>query len=203
MKLMFFRPFFAAKWIFPAAVFRLKTNEKTVCLTFDDGPDPESTPFLLDLLKRNSVKAIFFFSGVKAEQHQDIVKQVIDEGHFVGNHGFFHIDGWTSQLDKYIANVEKADSITSSRWFRPPYGRLRLRQYRRLKKKYKIVFWDIMTYDFDKSFPPIAVLNVMKKKLRPGSIIALHDVSGSSSLEIFDLFIGFAKRQGYRFTFLD
>ena len=196
----FFRPFFAAKWIYPNAIFRIKTEEKTVCLTFDDGPDPEATPFLLSLLKRNNIKAMFFLSGNKAERYPDIVKQIIDEGHLVGNHGFSHINGWFSSCDKYIANVEKAESFTSSQWFRPPYGRLGLRQYCLLKKKYKIVFWDIMPYDFDKNFSSVGVLDVMKKKLRQGSIIVLHDVNGSLSLEILELFIGFAKKQGYSFV---
>ena len=196
----FFRPFFAAKWIYPEAIFRIKAEGKTVCLTFDDSPEPESTPLLLALLKRNNIKAMFFFSGNKAERHQEIVKQVIDEGHLVGNHGFYHIDGWTSSCNKYIGNVEKAANFTSPQWFRPPYGRLGLRQYYRLKKKYRIVFWDIMPYDFDKNFSPADVLNVMKKKLRNGSIIALHDFSGSSSLEILDSFIDFAKKQGYTFA---
>ena len=199
----FFRPFFAAKWIYRDAVFRITTEEKTVCFTFDDGPDPESTPFLLALLRRNNIKAMFFFSGCKAEQHQNIVKQVIEEGHLVGNHGFYHINGWFSSCDKYIGNVEQAERFTSSQWFRPPYGRLGLRQYHRLKKRYKIVFWDIMPYDFDKSFSPVDVLNIMKKKLRRGSIIVLHDVSGSPALAILDSFIDFAKKRGYSFMLPD
>jgi len=199
----FFRPFFAAKWIYPDAIFRIATEEKRVCLTFDDGPDPKSTPFLLALLKQNNIKALFFFSGNKAERHKDIVKQVIDEGHLIGNHGFLHISGWSSLCNKYIDNIEKAESFTSSQWFRPPYGRLGLRQYHLLRKKYKIVFWDIMPYDFDKSFSSADVLNVMKKKMRQGSVIVLHDVSSSSSLEILDLFINFAKKQEYTFSLPD
>ncbi|MDR2888159.1 MAG: polysaccharide deacetylase family protein, partial [Bacteroidales bacterium] len=98
----FFRPFFAARWIYRNAVFRIAAGEKTVCLTFDDGPAPESTPHIVSLLKRHNVKAMFFFSGNRAERHRDIVKQVTCHGHIVGNHGFHHIDGWASSCGKYI-----------------------------------------------------------------------------------------------------
>lgn len=199
----FFRPFFAARWICCGAVFRIAAGEKTVCLTFDDGPVPESTLNVVSLLKHHNVKAMFFFSGNKATQHQDIVKQVIDEGHVVGNHGFHHIDGWASSCGRYVDNVEKAAGITSSELFRPPYGRLTLAQYRWLKRKYSIILWDIMPYDFDRSFPPTSVLNVMKKKLRPGSIIVLHDTGNPSLPEILDLFLDFAKKQGYTFVLPD
>ena len=199
----FFRIFPAAKWIYPEAVFRGNTEGKNIYLTFDDGPDPETTPRLLDLLKRNNIKAAFFLSGAKAERHQDLVKQIEEEGHLLGNHGFNHISGWTSSFQQYIESVEKAAPFTSSEWFRPPYGRLTLRQYNRLKKKYKVIFWDIMPYDFDKAFTSANVLEVMKRKTRPGSIIVLHDTAKSSAMEILEPFIAFAKKEGYRFSILD
>jgi peptidoglycan/xylan/chitin deacetylase (PgdA/CDA1 family) len=195
----FFRPCFIAGWLYPEALFRISTDEKIICLTFDDGPDPDSTPFLLDILARHNLNAVFFCCGSNAEKHPGLVQRILTDGHLVGNHGYSHFNGWLKSLSSYMHDIEKADPSTSYKLFRPPFGRLRLLQYFSLKKKYKLVFWDIMPYDFDNTWAPEDALKVLLKKIRPGSVIALHDSPGSSCKSFLEMFIVKAKERGYRF----
>ena len=194
-----FRPCSIAGWLCPDALFRIKTDEKLLYLTFDDGPDPDSTPHLLDILDAHSVKGLFFCDGRAAEKYPDLVNRMISMGHIIGNHGYVHPDGWRTSIKGYVDDVAKAAACTSSVLFRPPYGRIRFAQYSKLKEMYKIVFWDIMPYDFDKSFGSSRSLLILKKKIRPGSIIVLHDTPNSNTLEFIEEFISFARVEGYRF----
>jgi peptidoglycan-N-acetylglucosamine deacetylase len=195
-----FRPCFLTGWLYPDAIFRIKTTEKLLCLTFDDGPDPGSTPHLLDILDKHKIKAIFFCSGNAAVEYPLLIKQITEKNHLIGNHGFNHLNGWKSSLQKYIAEVSDSGPFTSFRLFRPPYGRLRPNQYRKLKGTYKIFFWDVMAYDFDSEFGSLKSLDILKKKIRPGSIIVLHDKVHSAANKILGEFIDFAVKQGYRFV---
>jgi peptidoglycan/xylan/chitin deacetylase (PgdA/CDA1 family) len=195
-----FRPFFIAGLFYPEALFRLKSSEKQLCLTFDDGPDPESSPEVLDILNKCNVKAMFFCNGRAAEKYPDLIDLIKSKGHLVGNHGYNHLDGWRTTEENYITDTEKAAEHTSSTLFRPPYGRLKLGQYRQLKKQYKIVFWDLMPYDFDKSFNPAECYDLLLKKIRPGSIIVLHDQQFSSLIPLLHQFIETANQRGYRFV---
>ena len=195
-----FRPCFIAGWIFPEAIFRIKTDEKIICLTFDDGPDPASTPVLLEILGRHNIKALFFCTGRNAENHPSLMARILSEGHLTGNHTWSHLNGWTTSVKNYMEDAEKASAVSSDKWFRPPFGRLRYFQYYRLKKKYRILFWDIMPYDFDASFAPEDSLKVLLKKIRPGSIVVLHDNAMSSSAVYLESFIMEVKLRGYRFV---
>jgi len=195
----FFRPFFPASWLFPEALFRIKSPEKTAYLTFDDGPDPESTPELLDILDSANVKAVFFCNGEAAEKYSELANQIKQRGHIIGNHGYCHLNGWKISAKEYCDNAEKASHFTSRSLFRPPYGRLRISQYNHLKKTFKIVFWDIMSYDFDSSFVADRSLDVLKKKLRPGSIIVLHDTPISTCRYFLKNFLEDAMAKGYTF----
>ena len=194
-----FRPRFIAGWLYPDALFRVKTNEKILCLTFDDGPDTDSTPVLLDILYKYGVKAVFFCNGVSAEQHPELVNRIRTQGHLTGNHGYSHPDGWRTSVGNYINDVFKSAPFTSCHLFRPPFGHLRLSQYRKLKRTYKIVFWDLMPYDFDTSFGSKNSLIILEKKIRPGSIIVLHDTNKTNALVFIEEFIIFAKNEGFRF----
>lgn len=194
-----FRPGLIAGLLFPDAIFRISTSKKLLCLTFDDGPDPDSTPDLLDILSKNNIKAIFFCKGSAAEKFPDLIAQIRMRGHQVGNHGYDHPNGWVTSLRSYITDVMKAEPYTSSLLFRPPFGRLRISQYMKLKKRYKIVFWDIMPYDFDYMISSKRSLCILKRKIRPGSIIVLHDNSKSNLHGFFEEFISFARERGYSF----
>ena len=194
-----FRLCFIAGWLFPDAIFRIRTNEKLLCLTFDDGPDPVSTLPLLDLLDRHAIKAVFFCNGIAAEKYPGLINQIKTRGHLIGNHGCNHLNGWRTSLKRYVSDVSNAAPYTSSGLFRPPFGSIRLNQYRKLRGTYKIVFWDLMPYDFDSSLGSNKSLLILKKKIRSGSIIVLHDNHKSKSPEFIEEFIYFAKGEGFRF----
>lgn len=194
-----FRPGIVAGWLYSEAIFRIRTSEKQICLSFDDGPDPDSTPHLLNILRRHNVKGVFFCKGGEAEKYPYLIDQIRMKGHLIGNHGFNHLNGWTTSLRSYYADISKAAPFTSYTLFRPPFGRLRLKQYIELKKKYTIVFWDIMPYDFDPRIGSKKSLQIIKRKIRPGSIIAFHDNSKSNLHEYIDEFISYALDEGYSF----
>lgn len=194
-----FRPFFLSGVFYPEAIFRLKTRNKELCLTFDDGPSPDSTPQILDILDSHSVKALFFCSGQAAEKYPDLITLMVSRGHIIGNHGYCHLNGWKTNRSDYLNNVFKADKFTSPHLFRPPYGRIKPAQYHELLKKYTIIFWDLMPYDYDKNMGNGTILSVLKKKIRPGSVIVLHDKISSSVLSFLSEFIKYAEESGYNF----
>ena len=191
-----FSPGLFAGWIYPDALFRIRTPEKLLFLTFDDGPDPDSTPYLLDILDKYNIEAVFFCNGRQAEKYPDQIKA---GRHLIGNHGYSHLNGWITSMKNYLDDVNKAIPFTSSDLFRPPYGRLRLNQYSKLKKTFKIIFWDIMPYDFDSSFGPDNSLQILRNKIRSGSVIVLHDTSQSAANKIVEEFVAFASNRGFRF----
>lgn len=194
-----YRPVFFAQCLYPDALFRIKTSEKSLYLTFDDGPDPDSTPGLIDTLQQYNIKAAFFCSGIKAEKYPHLIKNLKEAGHLIGNHGYDHPDGWKTPIDEYIADIQMASSLTSANLFRPPYGRLTLSQYKRIKDDYRIVFWDIMPYDFDNSFGEENAINISRRKLRNGSIIVLHDNHEIAVNKITEGIIISALSEGYSF----
>lgn len=195
-----FRPFSILRVFYPEAIFRIKTPGKLLCLTFDDGPDAESTPHLISLLKKYNLKAIFFCKGRQAEKHPELVEMIRAEGHLIGNHGYSHLNGWKTSVKGYLEDIEKAAAHTSAQLFRPPYGRLTLCQYREIIKKYRIFFWDIMPYDFDSGFGNERSLQVLKKKIRNGSVIVLHDTKESTAHIFLEEFIKFALKEKYYFV---
>jgi len=198
-----FRPCFVAGYFYPEAFFRIETNEKLLFLSFDDGPDPETTPVLIEILKKYGIKAMFFCDGRAAEKYPELIEQIKSECHLLGNHGYNHLNGWTTSAKRYINDINQAAEFTSSALFRPPYGRIGFRQYRKLKRKFKIIFWDIMPYDFDMSFGPEKVLKVLQKKVRSGSIIVFHDQSRSMVLKLLPEFIDSSMAKGFRFALPD
>lgn len=196
-----FRPGILAGCLYPDVLFRVKTTQKILYLTFDDGPDPGSTPRLLNILSESGVRALFFCSGKAAEKYPHLVRQIRTSGHQVGNHGYNHYDGWRTRSGTYADDVNRAASFTSDIFFRPPYGRLSLSQ-KKLLGTYKIIFWDVMAYDFDKSFGRERSLRVLTRKMRPGSIIVLHDTASSCTNEIIANYLESAFKEGYRFELI-
>lgn len=197
-----YRPCYLVSWLYPEALFRIKTDAKILYLTFDDGPDPESTPEILSLLDQFGIKAVFFCSGFAAQKYPALIDAIKLKGHTVGNHGYSHYDGWKTPAGVYCDDVIGASEFTSSSLFRPPYGHLTLKQYMILKDSYKIIFWDIMPYDFDSNHGYERSLAILKRKIRKGSVIVLHDKPGSSAIKILQEFPDKSKSMGYRFELL-
>jgi peptidoglycan/xylan/chitin deacetylase (PgdA/CDA1 family) len=195
-----FRPWYVAESLYPGTIFRIKTPEKNIVLTFDDGPDPGSTIPILESLERQNIKAIFFCAGAKAEKHPELINSIKVRGHVVGNHGYSHLDGWKTSSQEYLDDVQKADHVTSAEIFRPPYGHFTTRQYAILRNRYRIYLWDLMPYDFDRDFGPEKTLGILKKRIRPGSVIVLHDKPESCALKILDEFVQYALSDGFRFV---
>ena len=157
---------------------------------------------MLEILKEHNIKALFFCNGGAAEIYPDLINEILKGEHLIGNHGYNHLDGWRTNSVKYINDVTRASKYTSDKIFRPPFGRLSFKQ-KRLLKSYKLVFWDIMAYDFDIIFGSGNCLKVLKKKIRPGSIIVLHDTASSTVTSIIGEFLTFAINDGYRFELIN
>ncbi len=189
------------RWIYPRATWRMNKHEHAVYLTFDDGPIPQATPFVLDVLKEHNIKATFFMVGDNVRKHPLIYERVKAEGHQIGNHTFNHISGFKHSIKTYSDNAEKANTYLHSHLFRPPHGWMRLTQYARLRKKYRIVMWDLVTRDYSKWMTAEDVLNNVKRYTRNGSIITFHD--SLKSIEKLKTALPQAiiwlKEQGYEF----
>ena len=193
---------FPAELLFPGAVFRISSTEKVLCLTFDDGPHPGSTPGLLRILDETGVKAVFFCSGRQAEKYPELLDAIKKHGLSVGNHGYAHRSGWKTGLKEYCADVYKASSLTSDTLFRPPYGRILPCQYRRLSKSFTIVLWDIMPFDYDKKYGAARSSRLLSRNIRPGSVIVLHDTPASSCRSFLSDFIRQSIKRGFRFELI-
>jgi peptidoglycan/xylan/chitin deacetylase (PgdA/CDA1 family) len=149
--------------------------ENSVYLTFDDGPDPEITPWVLDLLKKENIKATFFCVGENVKKYPEIYERIQLEGHSVGNHSMQHLKGISVPTKKYVASVHEAADWIDSDLFRPPYGRISLLQTYRLKKKFRIIMWTWLSYDFDPKVPIDSILTNAQRNLVSGDILVVHD----------------------------
>ncbi len=161
--------------LMPNYLWRVPTAEKVVYLTFDDGPIPEVTPWVLSELKKWGAKATFFCLGKNVEENPDIFRKVTGEGHAVGNHTFSHLNGWHSENLPYFHNIRAAARLVKSNLFRPPYGKLLPSQRNFLERHYKIVMWDVLSGDFDQTISREACLENVVSNARPGSIVVMHD----------------------------
>lgn len=174
MKLLV-RPPQLLRRLYKNSLWRMDKKDETIYLTFDDGPIPDLTEWVLDTLKKYQVKATFFCVGDNIIKNPEIFERIKNEGHQVGNHTFNHLKGWEVKNDMYFENIEKCQSLTGTSLFRPPYGRIRKSQYNLLAKNYKIVFWDVLSYDYDKLTSSKKCLDNSIKYTRNGSIIVFHD----------------------------
>jgi peptidoglycan/xylan/chitin deacetylase (PgdA/CDA1 family) len=193
------RPFFIIPFVYREALFRIKTPEKVLFLSFDDGPYPDTTPRIIEILGNYNIKALFFCTGTLAEAGQEIVTVIRSGGHLVGNHGYDHLSGFRTPPDMYYNNVQAAAAFTSEKIFRPPYGQITPSQFKMISRSYKIVFWDVMAYDFDLEFGWEKSFDLLKRMIRNGSIIVFHDKPASSVLLILERFIEHAISKGFRF----
>ena len=169
------QPAIYLRWIYPKALWRMNRHEKAVYLTFDDGPIPEATPFILDVLEQFGIKATFFMVGDNARKYPHLLEEVRRRGHRIGNHTFNHIGGFRWLSKKYLQNAEKANELLKTNLFRPPHGWMKPMQYERLCRRYRIVMWDLVTRDYSKRLTAEDVLNNVKRYARNGSIITFHD----------------------------
>ena len=165
----------------PSLVWKLDVskNDKIVALTFDDGPVPEVTEWVLDLLGQRDIRATFFCVGQNVIEYSEIFRRILDEGHAVGNHTFHHMNAWHSSSEEYINDIRLCEEVLPSnggfRLFRPPYGKLTPRIVKRLKKKYNIIMWDVLSGDFDPDMTAPTCLTRTLKSTESGSIVVFHD----------------------------
>ena len=161
--------------LYPRACWRMSASERAVYLTFDDGPIPEVTPWVLDVLDKYRVKATFFMVGDNVRKHPDEFRMVVERGHRIGNHTHNHLKGFAKTTEHYLANIDVASAYISSNLYRPPHGIMRWAQYRALSKRYRIIMWDLVTRDYNSKLTGVEVLDKVKRYARPGSIITFHD----------------------------
>ena len=194
--------------LYPYGVFRVGTD---VYLTFDDGPIPEVTPKVLAILDKYQVKATFFMVGENIDKHPEVFEQVVRAGHSIGNHTYNHLKGWRTSHEEYMANVTKWENAfnrqsivnrqsSNRQLFRPPYGKAWFGQrYALHKKGYRLIYWDILTRDYDHSVTPQEMLANIQRNTRPGSIINFHDSlkSNERMLTVLPQAIEWLRAQGY------
>lgn len=162
--------------LFPEAIWRIKRKgKKVIYLTFDDGPIPEVTPWVLDLLDKFGIKATFFMVGDNVRRNPKLLEEVKRRGHSYGNHTMHHLQGMKVRGVRYLRDVREADAIIDSPLFRPPHGILRWGQARALKNQYNIIMYDLVTRDYNKNLTPEQVVDNVRKYARKGSIIVFHD----------------------------
>lgn len=189
------------RWIYPHALWRMDKKEHAVYLTFDDGPIPQSTPFILDTLRKFGIKATFFMVGDNVRKYPKLYEQIVAEGHQVGNHTFHHLGSFKHWAITYGYDVQDANELIHSHLFRPPHGWMRHAVYWWLSRKFTIVMWDLVTRDYSKWLTADDVVNNVKRYARNGSIITFHD-----SLKSIDKLqtalpesLQWLKDQGYEF----
>ncbi len=165
-------------------IWDIPNDSHKIYLTFDDGPIPEITEWVLDVLKEYQIKATFFCIGENVEKHTLIFQRILEEGHQVANHSNTHVNGWYAEDDYYLEDIKKCHNKFESELFRPPYGRIKKSQIKEVVKEYKIVMWDVLSGDFDLKTSPEKCFNNVVKNTKPGSIIVFHDsIKASENLK--------------------
>ena len=189
------------RWLYPQALWRMDRKERAVYLTFDDGPIPEVTPWVLDVLDHYGIKATFFMVGDNVRKHPEEFRMVRERGHRIGNHTYNHVGGLLHGISSYVNNVELANTYLQTDLFRPPHGWMKWGQYILVKEKYRVVMWDLVTRDYSKHLKGRDVLLNVRRYARPGSIITFHDSVKSYEKLTYTLprAIEWLRSQGYAF----
>lgn len=199
------RPPFLYRLLFPGAVWRMPQENKCVYITFDDGPIPEVTPWVLDFLDQSQIKATFFCVGDNVRKYPELYREVLARGHKTGNHTFNHLQGLRTLTRNYLANVSKASEYIDSKLMRPPHGHIRCPQFWALRRNYRIVMWDLVTRDYSKILSGEEVFENVKQLTRNGSIIVFHDSLKSEKNLRYALpkAIAWLKNEGYEFRVIE
>lgn len=193
------------KKIYPKhVVWEIKTFEKAIYLTFDDGPIPEVTPWVLDILEKYQAKATFFCLGKNVNNNPGLYKMLMNAGHSTGNHSYSHLNGWKTHTKNYIEDVEQCSRFVFSSLFRPPYGKFKPSQLRLLKNKYTFILWSLISGDFDPFLDKEKCLETILKNTYSGSIVVFHDsLKAKEKLQyVLPKFLEHFTKHGYSFLSL-
>jgi peptidoglycan/xylan/chitin deacetylase (PgdA/CDA1 family) len=195
------------QWFYPTLTWHKSRKEKIIFLTFDDGPIPVVTPFVLNTLKKFNAEATFFCIGENIDKHPEVFADVIEAGHKVGNHTYNHLKGWNFKDNEYLDNIKKCAQHTGIQLFRPPYGRIKKTQIKALNllnPEVEIVMWDVLSGDFDQSITTEKCINNVLKNVKNGSIIVFHDsLKAFGRLEeSLPIILEELSKQGYAFRAL-
>ncbi len=169
------RPPLALRKLFHQCHWNIPNEENKIFLTFDDGPTPQGLPIILETLSRYNIKATFFCVGENMAKFPSLASEMIEEGHVLGNHTYNHLNGWKTPNYSYYRNIQKCSDNIKSCLFRPPYGKITRSQARHISSKYKIILWDVLSYDYKKSVGYRQCVRNVVKSTRSGSIIVFHD----------------------------
>lgn len=201
---MIVKPPYLIRKSFPQLLWEVKTTDKEIFLTFDDGPHPEITPLVLDILDEYKAKATFFCVGENVEKYPKTYASILKNGHITGNHSYNHLNGWETNNAPYFENIEKAASLINSNLFRPPYGRIKPSQIKNLKPHFKIIMWTVATYDFSKKVTPEQCRENAIQKSKAGSIVVFHDSEKAREnlLSVLPAFLEHFQNKGYTFPLI-
>ena len=177
----------------------LHGDHREVYVTFDDGPTPVVTPWVLDQLDKAGAKATFFCLGRNVDKHPKIYNQILAAGHSVGNHSYSHLKGFRSSIKRYMEDIELASDMIDSRLFRPPYGRIFPGQVKAVLEQYDIIMWDVLSIDYNAGLGGERVLQNVTRNVKPGSIIVFHDSDKASDNLFYALprTLEFLNKEGY------
>jgi peptidoglycan/xylan/chitin deacetylase (PgdA/CDA1 family) len=195
------------KWVlklFSGSIWEMPENQKAIYLTFDDGPHPQITAFVLDELDKYGAKATFFCIGKNVAAHPGVFKRILEQGHGVGNHTYNHLDGWKTSNVKYLQNILEARNLIDSNLFRPPYGRITRKQRKLITQQdvpLKVIMWSVLSGDFDVSITPEICLDNVLKNTKSGSVIVFHDSEKAYERLQYALpaVLKYFSNKGYRF----
>ena len=200
----FVKPNLLIRSLYSSLIWKINTEEKVLYLTFDDGPIPEVTPWVLEQLRAYQAKATFFCVGENVEKHPEIFAQLKAEKHQIGHHTYHHVNGWKTLNAAYYEEVKKGNAAAPSALFRPPYGKLKRAQIKQLKQEYKLIMWDVLSYDFDKDCSEEACFEQVRKNAGKGSIVVFHDsIKANKNLRYaLPKTLEYFSRKGFRFEAL-
>ena len=191
---------------FPNYCWRFSASAKEIYLTFDDGPTPDITTYVLNELKKHNAKATFFCIGKNVKKYHTIYERIKKEGHAIGNHTYNHLNASRVTKTSYIDNIQKAEKLIKSNLFRPPYGRLKSSQARSIiSMGYKIIMWDVLSADFDTTVTPEKCLKNVLSKTSSGSIVVMHDSHKAKDKIYYALpkILSYFTEKGYVFKSID